>query len=512
MSDRPRLSREVVTSLAFSTRTDVEVPPVGALDLSERVVQFGTGGFLRGFIDYFIDDANRRGEFGGTIVAVSSTGSSRDALLNDQDGLFTLALQGVENGVAKQRYRVVSSVSRALAARDEWTAILGVARDPNLRLIVSNTTEVGIALDESDTFDAKPPKSFPGKLVRFLYERATHFRFDRTRGVIVLPCELIENNGAALRDIVVLLAHRWKLDRQFLAWLEASVTFCNTLVDRIVPGAPSRDEVERAERLFGYRDGMFTVSETYALFAIEGDDTLRSRLGFAGEDPRIVVAADIRPYRERKVRILNGGHTICVPTALLAGLETVRDAVTDARVGQFMRRAMLDEIVPTVDAPDAEAFARDVLGRFANPYINHSLIDITLHATTKMRVRVVPSIVQYHERFCRVPASLALGFAAFLAFLHGEVHAERRAAGLSVPDDNEGETIRAGWREVDLTSEASIAAFAEEVCADQTLWESDLSALDGFAPLVAEHLVRIMSRGVSAALDAHLTEPTPVPS
>lgn len=510
MSDRPRLSRELVTSLAFSTRTDIDVPSPYIIDLPERVVQFGTGGFLRGFIDYFIDDANRRGAFGGTIVAVSSTGSSRDALLNEQDGLFTLAVQGVEDGAPSQRYRIVASVSRALSARDEWQSVLEVARDPNIRLVVSNTTEVGITFDESDSFDANPPRSFPGKLTRFLYERASYFGFDRTRGLIVLPCELIEDNGAALRDIVLRFVHQWRLDERFTTWLESSVAFRNTLVDRIVPGAAPRDEVDRVERLFGYRDGMFTMSETYALFAIEGDAELRERLGFTTGDSRIIVTPDIGPYRERKLRILNGGHTVSIPAALLAGLDTVRAAVADPHIGRFMRRAIVDDIVPTLDAPDADVFARDVLVRFANPFIDHALIDITLHGTTKMRVRVVPSIVEYHRRFGRVPASLAFGFAAFLAFMRGEIQTERRATGLDVPADTEGESIRAEWREVDIPSDDAIAAFAERVCADRTLWQTDLSALDGFASLVGDHLVRIVRRGIRPALDVYLTEPAPV--
>jgi tagaturonate reductase len=489
MSDLPRLSREFFASEPFP----------------EKIVQFGTGAFLRGFFDFFVDEANRRGEFSGCIVAVSSTGSSRDAQLNAQDGLFTLAIQGIEEGRATQRSQLVSSVTRAISAGEEWGSVLALARDPELRLVVSNTTEVGIVLDEEDRFDADPPRSFPGKLTRFLYERASHFGFDVTRGLIVLPCELIEDNGTALRGIVLELAHRWRLDPKFEGWLESAVTFCNTLVDRIVPGPPSRDDAARLEASLGYRDALLTMCETYALFAIEGDEALRSRLGFAN-DPRIVVAPDIRPYRERKVRVLNGGHTISVPIALLAGLETVREAVEDERVGRFMRRAILDEIVPSLDAADADTFARDVLARFANPYIRHALIDITLHQTTKLRVRVVPSIVGYHQRTGRVPGALAFGFAGYLAFMRGEVLAERRAAGLPVREDSEGDRVRAAWAGTDISSDASLEAFVARLGADVTLWGTDLAALDGFIPLVADNLGRILRHGMSAALDHHLTE------
>ena len=502
-ADRPRLSREVVASPAFAALADVELPPASALALPETVVQFGTGAFLRGFADYFIDAANRRGAFLGSIVAVSSTGSARDTILNEQEGLFTLAIQGFEGGAARRRFRVISAVNRALSADDAWDSVLELARDPGIRLIISNTTEVGIALDDTDSFDAEPPRSFPGKLARFLYERAVHFDFAIERGVIVLPCELIEDNGTTLRGIVRELAGRWKLGDRFVSWLAEAVDFRNTLVDRIVPGALPRDEAERIERLAGYRDGMITTCEPYALFAIEGDDALRARLGFA-DDARIVVTPDIRPYRERKVRVLNGGHTISVAVALLAGLETVREATEDALVGQFLRRVILDEIVPSLDVPDAESFAREVLERFANPYIRHSLIDITLHATTKMRVRVVPSILQYTERLGPMPEALAFGFAAHLAFMRGEIQVERRAAGLPVPEDREGERITAAWARLEPGSESALRGFTRDVCRDATLWGTDLSKVSGWCELVSDNLLRIIESGMRPALEQRL--------
>jgi tagaturonate reductase len=505
--EHPRLSRELVASLAVGSNGDLDVPPPEILGLPERIVQFGTGAFLRGFAEFFVDEANRKGQYDGSIVAVSSTGSSRDAMLNEQDGLFTLASQGMEGGSARQRYRIVGSLSRALSARDNWDDILALARDEHVDAVISNTTEVGIVFDESDTFDARPPRSFPGKLTRFLYERARACDFDPECGLVVLPCELIEDNGETLCAIVHQLARHWKLEHRFTSWLTDAVEFCNTLVDRIVPGAPPKDEAQRIERVFGYRDGLITTCETYALFAIEGDEHLRQRIGFISDDPRVIVTRDIRPYRERKVRILNGGHTISVPVALLAGLETVRDAVTDTAVGAFVRRAMLEEIVPSLDVPDAESFARDVLARFANPYIRHALIDITLYGTTKMRVRVVPSILAYADRFARAPNKLAFGFAEYRGVLRGGVQKERRAAGKSVPEDAEGDRVRDAWRDVDLRSDEAVAAVARRVCADTSLWSLDLSAVPGFAALAGEHLVRIVRGGVRAALEASVNEP-----
>lgn len=503
----PRLSRDVVASIRTQGAPDsLELPPPSALGLGEAVVQFGTGAFLRGFADYFIDAANREGKFGGSIVTVSSTGSQRNWALNEQKGLFTLAIQGVQGGVARQTYRVIGSISRALSAHDEWEDVLAVARDPNIRLIISNTTEVGIALDESDRFDLRPPRSFPGKLTRFLAERARALYYEPGNGLVVLPCELIEDNGKTLRGMVVALARRWRLGARFDKWLDDSVIFCNTLVDRIVPGVVPQPESDEATAPFGYSDALLTSCESYALFAIEGDDALRERLGFVGADPRILVVPDVRPYRLRKVRVLNGGHTITVPLALLAGLKTVQQATTDDRVGAFMRRAILDEIVPGVDAPDVEPFAREVLDRFANPFVRHALIDITLHGTAKMRVRVVPSIMRYFERVGRAPLSLAFGFAAYLAFMRGELHAQWVAAGVHAPEDSEGERVRRACQAVDWTSDTSVVDLAIAIASDVRLWRADLSVVPGFVDAVADDLLRIVRNGISAALDEHLTE------
>lgn len=499
--DLPRLSRDVLANLGHA---NLELPSPASLGLPEKVVQFGTGAFLRGFIEYFVDEANRAGRFNGRIVAVSSTGTTRDESLNAQDGLFTLAIQGVEDGEACEQHRIVSALSRALSARDEWDAVLALARDPNIELVISNTTEVGIVLDDGDELAANPPRSFPGKLTRFLAERAKAFDYDGRRGLVILPCELIDENGGRLRSIVRVLADRWGLGARFDRWLLDHVTFCDTLVDRIVPGKPG-DAAARASRL-GYRDDLLTTCEPYALFAIEGDEQLRARLAFAGEDPRIITATDIRPYRTRKVRVLNGGHTIVAPVALLAGLTTVRDAREDERVGRFLRRAIFDEIVPTLDVADSEAFAHEVIERFDNPFIKHALIDITLYGAAKMRLRVVPSIVEYHARMGRSPSSLAFGVAAYIMFMRGEVHAARSAAGLSVPEDSVGDRLRDAWTTIDILSDDAISAFGISACADARIWGVDLRTVNGFADAVADHLLRITRHGIESALDVHLTE------
>ena len=498
MATTPTLTRALAPELG--------VPPA-LLALPEKAVQFGTGAFLRGFVDHFLDAANREGRFNGRVVAVGSTGSGRDRALTDQDGLYTLVARGLERGAAREDVRVVASVSRALSAATEWDAVLDVARSPALELVFSNTTEVGIALDEGDEAELSPPRSFPGKLTRFLYERARAFDFAPERGVAVVPCELIEDNGARLREIVGALAARWQLDARFVPWLDAAVPFCNTLVDRIVPGAPSAEEGAALTARLGYRDELLTTCELYRLFAIEGDDALRARLAFADADPGVVVTPDVRPFRERKVRLLNGTHTAMVPLALLAGCETVREAVTHDAVGPYVRRVMLDEIVPTLGDPDAEAFAQAVLDRFGNPHVRHALFDITLQATMKLRVRLVPTIQRAVARAGHPPALLTLGFAAFLLFARGELQARRAAAGLPVPADDQAARLRELWETHApgaSAGDAGLAAFVRATLVDATLWGVDLTTLTGFEPAVRDALARLMTDGAVATLEQTL--------
>lgn len=500
MNRIPFLSREVLIAESL-----VELP--------ERAVQFGTGALLRGLVDAMLDDANRAGLFNGRVVAIGSTGSGRDQQLNRQDGLFTLLVRG---GPVQHRI-VVSSISRAICASDEWETVLKCSRNPHLEVIFSNTTEVGIALDESDIRDgndaeraAIAPRSFPAKLARFLIERARAFDSSPERAVVVIPCELIDRNGDTLRELVLRLASEWTVDVAVRRWLEASVRFCNTLVDRIVPGSPSQLEHARLERELGYHDALLTVCEPYRLLAIEGDAELRARLSFARPEFGVMVVDDITPYRDRKVRLLNGAHTVVAPLALLAGCKTVRDAVEHEYVGPFLRRALLEELVPAVEVAGADAFALEVLERFANPHVEHRLRDITLHGGTKVRVRLVPAIQSYLARNGRAASSLALGLAAYVVYA-GQVESFDTPDERNGTRDEVGERVRLRWNEAAAfaQSDDGVKEFAREICADAQLWGSRLDS-NGFSDCVAEHLVRLVRRGAVAALGAHLaTMPTP---
>ena len=499
----PRLNRALLGTIRRERGDVVDIPAEALLDLPERAVQFGTGALLRGFIDYFVHRANVEGAFGGRIVAIASTGSARDRALREQDGLYTLVVEGIERGQPVRECRIISSVSRALSAANEWHDVLALAREPLLEYVFSNTTEVGIAPDEDSGPDDVPPRSFPAKLTRFLFERARAFDFDKERGLTVIPCELIEDNGARLREIVFALAKRWELGTTFMEWLETSVPFCNTLVDRIVPGAPRDGDVERLRTMLGYEDALLTTCEPYRLFAIEGDERLRARLTWA-VDSGVIITPDIAPYRKRKVHLLNGAHTLLVSAALPMGCETVREAITQPAISRYVRRVMLEEIAPTLDVEGAEEFAEAVLDRFRNPYIRHALIDITLQATMKMRVRVVPSIERYVARNGRVPQSLAFGFAAFLLFMQGRFQASRRAQGLAVPADDQSARLRGLWAGVPDDASAPVGELVWSVCRDTSLWGADLTEMPGFCEAVADHLWRIRAQGVGEALEHHL--------
>jgi tagaturonate reductase len=505
MADVPMLTRDLLTSGGFVPRGPVSVPDTGILDLPERAIQFGTGGFLRGFVEYFIDNANLAGVFNGRVVAVSTTGSGRDARLLSQDCLYTLAVQGLEHGTAVRDYRIIGSLSRTISAPENWPGVLEIATNSDLSVVFSNTTEVGIVLDDTDSADGNPPRSFPGKLAAFLFHRASHFKFDVRKGLTVIPCELIEDNGDKLRDIVVELSNRWNYGQRFIDWLDAAVPFCNTLVDRIVPGTPPADQLEEIATSLGYTDGMLTICEPYRLFAIEKGKANAESMSWASADPGILLADSVSPYRERKVRLLNGGHTILVPLALLCGRETVFEAVDDENIGHFLRMAMLDEIAPSLDAPNAEEFALDVLERFGNPFIEHSLLGITLHGTAKMAVRVVPSILAFSKRMGHAPSALAFGFAAYLLFMRGDFHEVVRAAGTTVPADDAGKQVAAAWAPTpDETAVATARRVTNAVCSNESLWGTDLRKVEGFADEVSSRLATMLKEGIDAALDEYL--------
>ena len=507
MANRRALSLAVLTDLDFA-RATFDRPPQPLRQLPERAVQFGTGAFLRGFVDAFIDEANRRGQFLGRVVAVGSTGSGRDRAFGDQEGLYTLIVAGVRDGTVVNERRIIGSVSRAIGATSQWDDVLAVARDPEIRLVFSNTTEAGIALDARDTNVNAQPHSYPAKLTRFLLERATTFAYATNAGVIVLPCELIEDNGARLATLVREQATRWELGELFDAWLSSAVRFCNTLVDRIVPGTPDAAEHARLCGEFGYDDALLTVAEPYALFAIEGDEALAERLGFVDPNGVIRIVPDIRPYRERKVRLLNGTHTAMAALGLLAGVSTVYDAMHSPMLAPVLQQLAKCDIAPMLDVPEAEAFAETVLQRFANPKVRHRLTDIASQGTLKWKVRLLPMLRRHAEESGVLPASLVLALAAQLYLSHPIERARRAAAGIAAFTDDNGDMVHAHWLSHGAAAAGGdgthIPAFVEQVLSDRLLWDSDLRDIAGLPAHLTESLQRLHNDGVQSLLSPAL--------
>ncbi len=492
-----------------SSRTSTKYQ--GSLDrlaYPERVVQFGSGALLRGFINFFIDQANRQEVFQGRAVVVNNTSSGRGALLNEQDGLFTLCVEGFADGKAQQEYLVNASISRALPAADHWPEVLKCAANPDISVITSNTTETGITLHEDDDLSAQPPQSFPGKLTAFLLERFRQLGGTAKTGLVMLPTELIIDNGSKLRDIVLRLADINQLGDEFIAWVTEHNLFCNTLVDRIVPGEPDEAKQQAIEEELGYRDGLLTVSEVYRFFAIEGDESLLyNKVPFLRTDPGIVIAPDITPYRERKLRILNGGHTISVAAGFLCSLHTVHDCLEDAVMGAFITQTIQEEIVPSLDIDPtmAREFADAVLDRFRNPFINHQLISITLQYTSKMNMRNGLTFRRYYDQFGQVPERMCAGFAAYLRFTRpvqeegGNHFGELYGEAYPIRDDAAAYFYER-WAGVALTDAEALTALVHEVLGHDSFWDQDLLHLGNFPDRVTHYLTQFGERGVRATL------------
>jgi tagaturonate reductase len=486
---------------------DVVTPAESVFDLPEKVLQFGTGVLLRGLPDYFIDKANRQGIFNGRVVVVKSTDSDSTAF-DKQDGLYTLCVRGLDGGKTVEENIINSSISRVLSAKDEWSEILQCAHNPNMQIIISNTTEVGIQLVQDD-IHRLPPVSFPGKLLAFLLERYKAFDGSRQSGMVIVPTELILDNGKKLESIVLELAHLNGLDDTFIQWLENCNYFCSSLVDRIVPGKPDSSIREQLEKQFGYKDELLTMSEVYRLWAIEGGEHIKSVLTFASVDEGVVIAPDINLFRELKLRMLNGTHTLSCGLAYLAGFGTVKQAMDDAAMQTFISRLMLNEIatgIPyNVEHGVSEAFGHKVLDRFANPNIEHHWINITMQYTSKMKMRNVPVILKYAERMKTVPENIALGFAAYLLFLkpvhkkQDKFYGEWQGKEYVIQDDFAAYFFEK-WNKL------TPAQLADEVLADATLWGADLSAIPGFAQAVKDNMASLLEAGVAKTIQIQQTK------
>ena len=414
----------------------------------ERVIQFGEGGFLRGFVDWMIQKLNDSGVWEGNVVVVQPIAKGMCDLLEDQNCLYTHVMRGLENGEPVVRKDTVDCISRCVEPYADFDAYKALAQNPDFRFIFSNTTEAGIAYEPDDKLTDEPPKSFPAKLTVLLYERYQA----GLDGFVIIPCELIDKNGETLREIVLKYAEDWNLGDGFKTWIENENQFCSTLVDRIVTGYPRDEKID-----LPYEDNMLDTSEVFHLWVIEGNPELAKELPFDQIGLNVIWTKDeLYKYKTRKVRILNGAHTSLVPYAMLQGFDTVKSCMDDEAMMAYLRTCIFDEIIPTLDLPEEELkdYAENVLERFRNPFIKHYLSSIALNSVSKFKVRVLPSILTYIERYHKMPQTLLKAFGALLKFYRTDM----------ANDDAE-------------VMEFLKTATVEEALAKESLWGQDLSFL-----------------------------------
>lgn len=497
-----QLSKKTIKEI--KPRPGLVIPDEKLFSLPERVLQFGTGVLLRGLPDYFIDKANRNGEFNGRVVVVKSTSQGSADAFGQQDGLYTLNVRGIENGNLTEEMIINSSISRVLATKEQWAEIVKCAHNPEMKIIISNTTEVGIVLTDDDV-TLSPPRSFPGKLLAFLYERYKAFSGSEDSGMVIVPTELIIDNGSKLRSIVLDLATMNKMEEAFIQWLQSANHFCNSLVDRIVPGKLPDADRKLAEEKSGYTDELMIMAETFRLWVIEsGSEKVKEILSFHKTDEGVVITPNIEKFRELKLRLLNGTHTFTCGLAFLAGFDTVKEAMLDADISSYVRRLMMLEIAPALDSDiisydEACAFANRVTDRFRNPFLDHKWISISMNYTSKMKLRNIPLLLRHYDKSGTVPENMALGFAAYLLFMKcrigadGLYHGGANGSTYAIQDD-----MAAYF--ADKTAIGNINIFVDTVLADKNLWGVDISKLNGFAEAVKENILLLEQQGVLATL------------
>ena len=468
----------------------------------EKVMQFGEGNFLRAFVDYFFDIANEKAGWNGKAALVQPIAMGLTELINRQEGLYTLYLRGRENGQKVDDKRVISSVSRCMNPYGEWDKVLELAVSDDLEIIVSNTTEAGIVHDTESTFDQVPPITFPAKLTRVLYER---FKAGKP-GIIMLSCELIDNNGKELLKCVHQYIDDWKLPEDFRRWIDEENIFCSTLVDRIVPGRiRDQEEVKRLNEINGYEDPLTDVGEIFGIWVIEGPASLEDRLPFKKAGVPVIVVPDVTPYKKRKVRILNGAHTGFVPGAYLAGFDIVRECMENETILNYMNKMLYEEVIPTLplDKDDCRQFAAAVQDRFNNPFVNHELMSISLNSTSKWRARNMPTFLDYVEQKKELPKCLTMSLAAYIAFYSNDIQELndkglvcRRPKGNDYVISDDRWALEFYWEHRADSAEALVHA----VLTNEQMWGQDLTAVEGLEEAVVRGLKTIRTDG---ALEAY---------
>lgn len=462
-----------------------------------KVVQFGEGNFLRAFVDYVIDKLNTDAGFRAGVAVVQPLKNGLVDMLNDQEGLYTLFMKGVQKGEEIQENRLISCIQQGINPYDNFNAYLELAEEEELQFVISNTTEAGIAFDENDRPDMQPPSSFPGKLTVLLYRRFKHFKGSPSKGLTVIPCELINNNADVLKEVILKYVDLWELGSEFKNWITQHNSFHNTLVDRIVPGYP-KDQQEEYQSRLSYEDKLMVSAETFLLWVIEGDDKLKAKIPLEKAGLDIKIVNSIQPYRTRKVRILNGAHTAMVPFSLLYGNETVKETIDGEFTGKFVKKAVFDEIIPTLDMEKEELrdFAEQIMDRFRNPFIKHRLASIALNSVSKFKVRVLPSLTGYYREQKQLPAHLVFAMACLIRFYKGEWQGKQ----LPVQDSEDVvKTFQEAW---------ALSGFGEtagSILKNEGFWDEDLTrTVPGLKEAVATVLEMIEEKGIEKGLEKYM--------
>lgn len=474
----------------------------GKVERPIKVLQFGEGNFLRAFVDYMIDIANEKGEFNGDIVLVKPIEFGNLNMFHEQECQYTVQLRGIVDGKAQRINRIVTSVADAVAACEEYEKYAAYAKLDSLRFIVSNTTEAGIVYDDTDRFELNPPKTYPGKLTKFLYERYKHFAGAPDKGLVMLPVELIDDNGIHLKECVLKFAKLWNLEAGFIDWLNSACVFTSTLVDRIVTGYP-RDEAEELCKEFGYQDNLIVTGEPFALWVIESDKDISDELPLPKVGLPVIFTDNQKPYKQRKVRILNGAHTSFVLASYLCGNDIVLESMKDELILKFIKATIFDEVIPTLTLPkqELEDFAEAVLTRFNNPYVKHAHLSISLNSVSKWRARCMPSFLEYIEKKGKLPEHLTFSLAALLAFYTGT---EIRDKALIGHRDGQEYNILDDAAVLEFfaaNSSKEPAEYAHAVLANVDFWGQDLSALSGVEAAVASYLTDIRAIGMRKTME-----------
>lgn len=464
-----------------------------------RVMQFGGGNFLRAFCDWMFDVLNKTTDFNGSVAIIKPTERGDYTELKAQDGLFHVALDGISDGQLLSEVTLVESVSTVIQPYKEWDKYFELAEQPEMRFIVSNTTEAGIKFSEQDKKTDSPPHEFPAKLTLWLYHRYNYFNKAADKGCILLPCELIENNGDALRETIIQYANHWDLEKGFITWIQNHNYFCSTLVDRIVSGFPEDRKVD-IEKQIGFKDDLLVAGEDYHSWVIKAPAIVEEELPFAETNLNVQFVKDLTDYREMKVRILNGAHTSLVPVGYLAGLRTVKESMDDDVVRNHVLQVLSTEVKPTLtsfSSSEIDAFVNAVIDRFKNPTLKHFLIAISLNSTSKFQARLLPAFKEYTQINGTFPKRIAFSLACMIRFYKGEFNGES----IAVNDDAKAlDFFKKEWENVTEGKQA-LAELVNHVLSNTSIVGEDLSGYDGLTTFVTDSIVKIDKDGVKACLN-----------